>query len=76
MVVLVDVTGAATEKLNDSVIAQVELPGALQIDYARKRDDAFDGRLMARQTEGELPTRGMANHHHSSRVQIVAIRNL
>src|SRR5436309_15384366 len=74
MVVLGDVTGVATEKLNDSVIAQVELPGALQTDYARKRDDAFYGRLMARQTKCELPTRGMANHQHASRVQAVVTR--
>src|ERR1035441_7974536 len=65
-VVVGNLAGRAAEKLDDGVVAEVELVSALQVDNPSERDDASQTGLMSGEAEGELTSGGVADHHDSS----------
>ncbi len=65
--------GRAMEEFNNSVVAEMKLIGAPQINDPSQRDDASDGRLVSREAERQLASGRVPHHDDSSRVQVVPL---
>src|SRR3954447_1298913 len=66
----------AANKVDDSVVAQVQLPGAPKIEDSGERNHACDPRFPSGQTERELRTGGVPDHRDALRVDAQFVRML
>jgi len=75
-VVLCHFAGLASEKFHYCVVAEVLFARLLQIQYARKRDDALERGFVGYETERELSASGVTHHQDLCGVEVVALGNL
>ena len=66
----------AAEKFCRSVVAEVKLPGAVEVKHAGQRDRATNRRLVGGESERELTSRGMPHHDEPIEFQRIAFCNL
>lgn len=72
-VVIGYIAGRATKKLDDRVIAKVELVSALEVDNAGQRDDALHPAFVSCKAKSKLAPSRVTNHQQFLRIEIVLL---